>query len=330
MFRDFLRANRQAIVGRAHAVLAALDPADVEARAGRVLDQLVEALEPPGAADRGAATTRNGGERGRAGEPVARLVHEHVAVVLAALELAEERGADLRPAELRLVLSGLEATLAAGVAAHQRARERAADDDQAARTRRFAHELRNKLYATTLAWSVLKGRGGEEEGADQAHQLVDRSIAGLVDFVGGGLASLRHHSATHERGRVVVQELVEEALREVAGGEPAGSPQFSSASLPSELEVEADWAALMEPISRLLRAAVQAGDARGQLTLRATEAGERVLLELQGGADSAHGCARMATEVRPALEALGADLDVREAPGGGWLVTLSLPRVAEG
>ena len=327
MFREFLKANRQAIVARARAGLAALAPDDVEARAGRVLDQLAEALEPPGAADRGVAATRNGGERGRAGEPIARLVHEHVAVVLAALELAEERGADLRPAELRRVLSGLDATLAASVAAHQRACERAWEDDQAARARRFAHELRNKLYAVTLAWSVLKGRCGAEEAADPAHDLADRNIAGLVEFVGGGLTSLRLHPATRDRGRVVVQELVEEALREIANGGAAGGPQISSASLSPELEVEADWAALMDPLACLLRAAVQAGGERGQLTLRATEAGERVLLELQGDAD---GCARAATEVRPAFEALGADLDVREAPGGGWLVTLSLPRVAEG
>lgn len=343
MFREWLSANRAVIVARAqHATAETSCEPVADTGVAQLFDHIVEALAPApdDSTTGGAATARHGGERSRSGAPLARLVHEHGKLVRAALEVADEQGVWLGPGELRELLEAFDSTLAAAVSDHQRACDRSQDEERADRLKHFSHELRNKLYTVTLAWSVLKGRKGEA--GDESTAVVDRNLTSLVNFIDASLAELRDDRGQRDCGRVIVLELVDELALELSPEAAPRKLRFEVAPIPADLAVEASWAVLAETLGRLLHSAFRCSREGGRVSLRAKASGDRVLIEVEdesGGLGSANahavlaavasrGAAPGAPPQQGTIEAYGGKVDLYDLPGKGCIVTLSLPRAA--
>jgi signal transduction histidine kinase len=320
-----MSANRALIVARARGLTTRGAAAPTAEGAERSFDALVAALtpaeraeDPPAGSKHPSSPAQNDGPSG-----------EPATVLRATLQVADEQGVRLAPADLQDLLSALQATLAA--------REQSAGEARRAHLHHFTHELRNKIYATTLAWSVVKKRQGAEE--HEAAALVDRSLAGLPVFLDAALAGLAEERRPGAGEPVAIAELVEELALEVSPDAAARKLRFEVQPVSADLVAEADRTAVSDTLAGLLRGAIRGTREGGRVSLRALPAGSRVLIEVEdesGGLAAGNARAVLASAAsrsapgapgRAARKACG-ELDVRDVPGKGCIVALSLPRAA--
>jgi len=331
MLHEFLKANAEVITARARATMAArtVPVPTAEALKNGVplfLGQLIDRLRA--APDRKAieeSATRHGGEMLAMGFTVGQVVRGYGDICQVITALAEETGAPIAIDEFRMLNRCLDEAIAHAVSEYERQRDEAAAADEGTETRgELAHELRNRLSAAMLSYGIL--RGGTVAIGGSTGAVLGRNLRAMQTLINNSLV-----------GEVGVEAAM--------GAEVAGLG-LAVAPVAQGIDVEADQEVLSAAIENLLQNAFKFTRPRGLVSLRATAAGGRVLIEVedecgglppgaaqglfrpyeQRGADQT-GLGLGLSISRKGVEAMGGTLGVRDLPGKGCVFSIDLPRL---
>jgi hypothetical protein len=157
---------------------------------------------------------RSAAQHGRAlqaiGFTAAQVIHDYGDVCQAITELADELDAPITADEFRTLNRCLDEAMAEAVSEFGRQRELSISDDETERLGFFAHELRNLLSNSMLAFEVLKGGSVGVGGSTGA--LLGRNLTRLRDLIDRSLAEVRLKAGIKRRERVVWVEVDRQIL----------------------------------------------------------------------------------------------------------------------
>ena len=362
MLHRFLTANTSELIARTLAKVAARTnplPTDADLKNGvalflsQLIDRLRLARIDTRAMDKSA--TLHGGEMLAMGCTVGQLVHSYGDICQVVTQLADEMNAPITAEEFHTFNRCIDDSIALAVteyqrrrdesvAAHQRRRDESAASEGTERLGVLAHELRNRLGAAMLSYTLLQegtvGIGGST-GA-----VLGRSLRGMRDLINNALAGVRIEAGIALRQRVSVAELIGDVQVEASLGADVGGFQLVVSPVPQGIDVEADEQILSAAICNLLQNAFKFSPPHGRIRLRTTATADHVLIEVEdecGGLPL--GCAedlflpfsqRSSNRVglglgltisRKGVETMGGKLGVQDLPGKGCVFSIELPRL---
>jgi signal transduction histidine kinase len=351
MLHDFLQSNRDGIIAR---VAASLPPgatsAELRGEVPVFMDQLIDALlrtNGVGAAAIEHSARTHGAALLRAGFSCAQLVHDYGNVCQVITGLACETNAAITPDEFRTLNRCLDDAIAGAITEFSRLREEAIDHVESEHLIGLARELRNPLAAALLTYRVLKsgtvGIGGST-GTELGRNL--RRVSALIDRT---MARVRLDAAVQSPECLSLFTFIEELEVGAALEANARGLSLSVASLGRGVDVEVDRQLLCAAVSNLVQNALQFTRPGGHIALRTASTADRVSIEVEdecGGlpagqerelvrAFAQQGSARIAlgeglSIVRRSVEAMRAELRVRDIPGAGCVFTIDLPKQNDG
>jgi signal transduction histidine kinase len=353
MLHEFINEHRGELIGRTRAKVAArLAPLATEDELKNgiplFLDQLVEALAaatPSAETIRaiGKSATLHGSDMLQRGFTVAQVVQSYGDVCQAVTELAEETNAAIGVDEFHTLNRCLDDATAQAVTEYMRMREHSFTKGEIQRAGMVAHELRNCLSATTMAFSML--RKGTVALNGSVGDVVTRNLRRLTALVDRSLVEVRVDSGNEYRQRIPLFELIEES--EVGGMLEAEARHlaFEVAPVDRTISVDCDPQILSGAVANLLDNAFKFTRKGGHVWLRTSANATRVFIDVE---DQCGGLpAGKADELFGAFEQRGADrsglglglfisrkgieasegvMRVRDLSGKGCVFTIDLPR----
>jgi signal transduction histidine kinase len=375
MLHEFLTNNRADLIDRCRLKVAkrsAPRVTDAELTYGipLFLDQLIKTLEveqtgDPGRSrkvsgaagggssaqsEMGAAAALHGRELLQQGFTVEQVVHDYGDLCQAVTDLAFEIKAPIEIDEFRTLNRCLDNGIADAVTeySYQRYSVLASDGVQALNERLgfLAHELRNLLHTSTLAFSAIKNGNVGVHGATGA--VLERSLIGLRTLVDRSLADVRVAAGMLPRHELVsVSDFIDEigvtALLEAR----ARGRGFVVSQVEESLAIDVDRDMLLSALGNLLQNAFKFTKVGTEVSLTAYAVGDRILFDVEdhcgglpaGGADrmflpfTQAGADRSGLGLGLAIcqrgvEANNGMLRVRDLPGSGCVFTIDLPRKA--
>lgn len=191
MLHEFIAANRDEIIRRCRAKVATRSiPPSTEAEIDHgvpvFLEQLMDGLRLGDVTHPEIARTavKHGHDLLRQGFTVSQVVHDYGDVCQAITELAVELNAPIDTDDFRALNRCLDDAIAGAVTEYGRERNQSGIDDESARGSErlgfFAHELRNLLNTSLMAFEVLKtgnvGVGGSTGGVLHRSLMASRSL----------------------------------------------------------------------------------------------------------------------------------------------------------
>ncbi len=354
MLHEFVTSRRAELIARTRAKVAMRSspkPTEVELTKGVPLfiDQLAEALRasspPSPEATRTMMTgaSMHGGDLLNKGFTIAQVVHDYGDVCQAVTELAEETNEPITTDEFHTLNRCLDDAMAEAVTAYTELRDRNLADEQTLRAGGFAHELRNRLSATTLGFAMIKN-GTAPIGGSVA-SVVAINLLRMKSLIDRSLVDVRLESGNVQRERIELRHIIEEA--EADGGIEAAAHGLSLSVTPVEPDIAVDvdpQIILSGALSNLLQNAFKFTTPGGHVAMRTTTKGDHVEIEVEdqcgglppGKADELfdafkqYGANRRGLGLglfisRKGVEALGGSLHVRDLPGKGCVFTIDLP-----
>jgi signal transduction histidine kinase len=356
MLHEFITSCRTELIARTRAKVASRSspkPTEIELTKGvpLFLDQLAAALRatpPPSAeATRTIMTgaSMHGGDLLKKGFTVAQVVHDYGDVCQAVTELAEEKGEPITTEEFHTLNQCLDNAMAEAVTAYTAQRERNTADEQTLRAGAFAHELRNRLSATTLGFAMIKNGTAPIGGSVAA--VVAVNLQRMKALIDRSLVDVRLDSGNVQREHIALRHIIEEA--EVDGGIEAAAHGLSLSVAPVEpnIAVDVDPQILSGAIANLLQNAFKFTTPGGHVAVRTATKGGHVSIDVEdqcGGlppgkaeelfvAFKQHGTNRSGLGLglfisRKGVESFGGSLQVRDLPGRGCVFTIDLPVVS--
>ena len=302
MLQDFISANREAIVSRAseradRRVWPSSAYSEFEHGVALFLQQLEETLrlhlpETASGADPISETAmRHGAELFAAGFTLSQVVHDYGDICQAITVLAEEHRAAVTVREFQMVNRCLDTAIAAAVTEHARitAQQRTAHETE--HLGRAAHELRDLLNASLLAFQALKRGDVAINGSTGA--VLGRSLMGLRDTINGALTDVRLASGMQRRERLSVVQLFDEIAATGVLHSEYRKVRFTVDAVDPTLTVDGDPQLLTSAITNLLQNAFKFTAEGGHVSLRAHADAGRLLLEVEdecGGFPRGRGC----------------------------------------
>ena len=220
MLADFVTLNREEIIRRCRAKVATRrvpPPTEAEIDHGvpLFLQQLVEALRAnvsSGSQEIGRSAILHGHDLLRQGFTVSQVVHDYGDVCQSLTELAVEMNVPITTDDFRILNRCLDDAIAGAVTEYGRERNQSTLEGETARgTERlgfFAHELRNLLNTSILAFEVLKS--GKVGVAGNTGKVLHRSLLAARELVGRLLTEVRLTKATQNREPFQVSKFIEE------------------------------------------------------------------------------------------------------------------------
>jgi signal transduction histidine kinase len=291
------------------------------------------------------SATQHGNDLLRRGFTIAQVVHDYGDICQAVTELAGEQSKRFETNEFHLLNLCLDNAIAESVTEYARQRDRDVAARETERLGFLAHELRNLLSTATMAFHVL--RSGSVAIGGSTGGVVERSLTGLRDLVDRSLAEVRLASGQHLPTRVRVAEFIEEIEVAAALDAKARGVAFRVAPVDYGIAVEADRQLLASAVSNLLQNAFKFTHPRGQVSLRAHAAKDRVLIEVEdecGGlppgkaeelfrpferrSPDQTGLGLGLTISRKSVGANGGEIQVKNLAGKGCIFTIDLPLAA--
>jgi signal transduction histidine kinase len=355
MLHEFITLNRDEIVLRCRAKVATRSvppPTEAEINHGvpLFLDQLVATLR--GGQDRlnpeiSRSAVLHGHDLLRQGFTVSQVVHDYGDICQSVTELALEQDAPISTDDFRTLNRCLDDAIAGAVTEFGRGRNQSTLDGADARgTERLgflAHELRNLLNTSILAFDVLKT--GDVGVGGSTGQVLRRNLVGARDLIGRSLAEVRLTHGIQHPQRFAVAGFIEEVAQ--AAGLEANERDLTFTVMPVEdgVAIEADRQVLASVIENLLQNAFKFTRPRTVVTLRVAARADRVLIEIEDECGGLPG--ETASLFRPfdqrgvdrsglglglaysrwAVEANRGRIYARTIPGKGCVFTVDLPRV---
>jgi len=351
MLHEFLKDNREEILGRARAkVVARIAPRvtaeELEMGIPLFLDQLIESLrvDPNDNVTLKSGATRHGEQRLQMGFTVAQVVHDYGNVCQVVTQLAIELDAPISTEEFRNLNRCLDDAIAQAVTEHARGREIAISTQDSERLAFLGHELRNLINTASLSYDILKDGSVAIGGSTGA--VLGRSLSGLRDLVDRTLVEVRLDAGVDHRERLEVSEFLAEV--ELAGMIEAKTRgvTFLSANGVAGVVVDADRQLLASALGNLLQNAFKYTHAHGTVWLRTHATQDRVSIEIEdqcGGLPPAmtdrlfglfqqHSADRSGLGLglvisKRAVEAMNGELRAHNHPGTGCVFTVTLPRL---
>jgi signal transduction histidine kinase len=352
MLHEFLSTNRAAIIARTRTKVAerpAPRATEEELKNGipLFLDQLIDALRlsstSSNAIEVGAAL--HGRDLLKRGFTVAQVVHDYGGVCQAVTELAGETEASITPDEFHTFNRCLDDAIAQAVTEYTRTREQSLADEGTERLGNLAHELRNALGAAMLSFQTLRmgsvGLGGSTAA------LLGRSLSRLSSLIDSSVAEVRLESGIGAPERLSVCEFVEEVEVGASMEANARGLTLTVTSVEHGIDVVADRQLLAAAVANLLQNAFKFTPPKGNVSLRASSTGDRVLIEVEdqcGGLapgkaeelfrpfsqrrSKRKGLGLGLTISRKSVEANGGQMRVRDIAGIGCVFTIDLPRLS--
>jgi signal transduction histidine kinase len=375
MLHEFLTSNRADLIERCRSKVAqrsAPRVTDAELMHGipLFLDQLIKTLEveqtanpmlsrkvsgPAGGvghaqSEMGASAALHGRELMQQGFSVDQVVHDYGDLCQAITDLAFERKAPIETDEFRTLNRCLDNGIADAVTeySYQRYSVLANDGVQALNERLgfLAHELRNLLHTSTLAFTAIKLGNVGASGATGA--VLERSLIGLRTLIDRSLADVRVAAGMLPQHELVsVSDFIDQigisALLEAG----ARGCKFTVSPVEEGLAVDVDRDMLLSALGNLLQNAFKFTRLGTDVSLSAFAVADRILIEVedhcgglppgsaarifapfaQAGADKS-GLGLGLAICQRSVEANNGVLRVRDKPGSGCIFTIDLPRKA--
>lgn len=307
------------------------------------IDELIRALHPSAVPLPPMPTTaeEHGVQRFGLGFDVAEVVREYGMLHECILQIAGEADHAISPREHVLVVKWLNAGIADAVAEYAKQRDLELQRQSSEHLGFIAHELRNPLGMTKLAFQRLRRT---ELGESRTIEMVERGLKRMGDMIDGALSH-----ASLKLG--VVPRLAPVALRpflqeiETDAAIEAQAKRIEIAVLaPEDLLVDADARLLRSAISNLLHNALKfshegakvvmsAARTEGRLTIEVTDGcgglppgkAEELFDPLVQRGENRTGFGLGLGIALQAAEAHNGTIKVRDLPGEGCAFTIDLP-----
>jgi signal transduction histidine kinase len=352
---EFIAVNRAEIIRRCRAKVASRSippPTDREIDHGVpvFLDQLVNALRLGlnSSAEIGGTALQHGHDLLLQGFTVSQVVHDYGDVCQAITELAVQTDAPISADDFRVLNRCLDEAIAAAVTEYGRQRNQSTLETETARgTERlgyFAHELRNLLNTSIVAFEVL--RTGNVGVAGSTGTVLHRSLLGLRALVARSLAEVRLTQAIQTSEPLSVSGFIHELTPAAALDAQSRGVRFAVMPIEEGVAIQGDRQVLAAVMGNLLQNAFKFTQPRTTVTLRVSAGAERVLIEVQDEClglpegkvhELFHPFEQRGTDrtgmglglafSRWAVEANGGRLSARNLPGAGCVFTVDLPRI---
>lgn len=365
MLHEFLTRNRDALVERARAKVAARRvPAasDDELALGvpAFLAQVAELLReeergalaaavrtsgPAAEEATGPSADRQGDAQLRAGLTVAQVVEGYGDVCQAITEYAAETRTPIGVEEYRTLNLCIDVATSRAVTAFSAARDRRNARAEVERLGVLAHELRNLLSKALLSYQALQRGAVGIEGA--TGKLLGRSLRELQALIDRSLSEVRLAAAIRNPERVSVAEFIEDMEVGAALAAKEKGLVLEVPAVDPGVAVEVDRQLLSSAVGNLLQNAIKFTPRGGRVTLGTAQDATGVLITVADGCGGlAEGRAetmfrafdRQATDhtglglglkiSHDAVKAIGGALGLRDLPGIGCVFTVALPVAA--
>ncbi|MBC8131878.1 MAG: HAMP domain-containing histidine kinase [Deltaproteobacteria bacterium] len=356
MLHEFLIANRGDILSRSRAKLAARQvptPTASELVQGlpMFLDQLIGILQSE-KGDRGAgkrdvtdSAAQHGGDLLRVGLTVGQVVQDYGSICQSVTELAGEKEVTITADEFQTFNSCLDDAIAQAVTSFEHQRDRTVGGPGAAHLGFLAHEMRNLLSASMLAFDALTRGSVGINGSTGA--VLGRSLRGMRVLIDRTLAEVRLEAEIKKTERVSIAQLIEE-IGIVATLEANDHKIGLSVDPgPYGLTVDGDHQILASVVANLVQNAFKFTRPHGHIKVSAHKADGRVLIQVEdecGGLPpgKAEGLFQPFEQRSPnqtglglglsismkGVRASGGELRVHDLPGTGCIFTVDLPSAA--
>jgi signal transduction histidine kinase len=355
MLSEFLTRHRETIIASSRAKVAsraAPRPTPIELQTGvpLFLDQLIATLhiqESTGGphSDRqiGLSAARHGKALQEIGFTAAQVIHDYGDVCQAITELAIKLDAPITADEFRTLNRCLDDAMAEAVTEFGRQRELSITDDETERLGFFAHELRNLLSNSMLAFEVLKS--GSVGVGGSTGTVLSRNLTRMRDLIDRSLAEVRLKAGIKRRERVLLTEFIEEVEVAATIEAKARGLQLTVTPVPQGVSVEVDRQILAAAVANLLQNAFKFTRPAGHVLVRTHADADRAFIAIEdecGGlagtpedlfalfeqrSNDRSGLGLGLAIARQGVSANGGEIKVRNIAGRGCIFTVELPRL---
>jgi len=354
VLHEFIAVNRDEIIRRCSAKVAARSippPTEAEIDHGVpvFLDQLRDALRLGHITNPQIINSaiKHGHDLLRRGFTVSQVVHDYGDVCQAITDLAVELNAPISAGDFRTLNRCLDDAIAGAVTEYDRERNQSGIDGESARGSErlgfFAHELRNLMSTSLMAFEVLKT--GNVGVAGSTGTVLHRSLLASHALISRSLAEVRLTQGIKNRERFAVGPFIDEIASTSTLEANARGVRLTVTPVEDGVEIQADRQVLAAVVGNLLQNAFKFTRPQTMVTLRVGASAERVLIEVHdecGGLPSGDANElfrpfeqRSANRTgiglglpfsRWGAEANDGRIYARNLPGRGCVFTLDLPR----
>ena len=356
VLHEFIAVNRHEIIQRCKAKVAtrSIPPpaaAEVDHGVPVFLDQLRDALRLGRitSPEISKSAIKHGHDLLRQGFTVSQVVHDYGDVCQAITELAGELNAPISTDDFRTLNRCLDDAIAGAVTEYGRERNQSGIDGESARGSErlgfFAHELRNLMNTSLMAFEVLKtgnvGVGGS------TGTVLHRSLKASHALITRSLAEVRLTQGIQNREPFAVAAFIDEIASSSSLEANARGVRLTVTAVDAGVEIQADRQVLAAVVGNVLQNAFKFTRPQTTVTLSVGATAERVLIEVAdecGGLPSGdvnevfrpfeqRSADRTGMGLGLAFSRWGAEANdgriyARNLPGRGCVFTVDLPRLA--
>jgi signal transduction histidine kinase len=353
VLHEFIATNRAAIISRAREKVTdrpwpLSSTSELEHGVPLFLSQLVETLRsettstPASPRAIGESAAKHGRELRELGFSISQVVHDYGDICQAITEVALEQQQPIRTEEFHTLNRRLDTAIAEAVTEHARITAESRATEEVERSGQLAHEIRDLLNTSLLAFHTLKTGVVAINGSTGT--VLGRSLLSLRDLVENTLSDVRMGANIQRTQRVPIAAFLSEIA--VAGHLHAENRTLGFVIDPvdPELTVSGDPQVLGSAVMNLLNNAFKYTRAGGQVMLRALRRERHVQIEVEdecGGLPErtdesfkAFSERRMTDRTglglglsiaRKAVKLHQGDIHVRNLPGKGCVFIIELP-----
>jgi signal transduction histidine kinase len=226
-----------------------------------------------------ASAVHHGRELQALGFNISQVVHDYGDICQAITEVALEHRLPITTEEFHTLNRCLDTAIAEAVTEHARITAGLRSTEEIERSGQLAHEIRDILNTSLLAFHALKRGTVAINGSTGS--VLGRSLMTLHDLVGNTLSDTRMAANIQQSQRVSVAAFLNEVV--VAGNLHAENRavQFVIDEVDPQLSVDADAQLLASALMNLLNNAFKYTHAGGRVTLRARREDRRLHIEVE-------------------------------------------------
>jgi len=316
------------------------------------LDQLITTLRieeatsgTPSDHQIGLSAAKHGKALQKIGFTAAQVIHDYGDVCQAITDLAVELDAPIAPDEFRTLNRCLDKAMAEAVAEFGRQRELSISGDETERLGFFAHELRNLLSSSMLAFEVLKDGSVGVGGSTGA--VLGRNLTRMRDLIDRSLTEVRLKVGIKKRERVLLAEFIEEVELAATIEAKVRGLDLTVAPVPPGVSVEVDRQILAAAVANLLQNAFKFTRPGGHVLVKTHADKSCVFIVIEdecGGlagrpedlfavfeqrSKDRSGLGLGVAIARQGVSANGGEIKARSIAGRGCIFTIELPRLLD-
>lgn len=354
MLSQFLTTHRENLIAKSREKVRArtaprATPVELQTGIPLFLDQLIATLrieeaKPDRSSDHQirVSAAKHGKALQKLGFTAAQVVHDYGDVCQAITALAIDLNAPITTDEFRTLNRCLDEAMAEAVAEFGRQRELSISEDETERLGSFAHELRNLLGNSMLAFEVLKDGAVGVGGSTGA--VLGRNLTRMRDLIDRSLAEVRLKAGITPRERVPLAQFIEEVEVAATIEAKARGLELTVTPVPQGVSVDADRHILAAAVANLLQNAFKFTRPAGHVLVTTHADADHAFIAVE---DECGGLAGSPEDLfalfeqrnndrsglglglaiaRQGVSANGGQITVRNIAGRGCIFTVELPR----